>query len=214
MYKSMHARSSFSWLPFLERFVDNMNSTRNRSTGFSPKQAQHNVDLVAARRLASYGRKYKDANKMFEIGDRVRRRLHRPKYSKAHVPYWSKATYRIVAKNVPKNHQVALTSYKIALWSDATKIRRGVYNVSSLQGPILDVQYGPDHAGGSDDEDDADSSGDDAIIPNPGVEEESDDEPLLDPRIHRRRTAKEQRELEDLRRTAPRPTNATRRPIN
>lgn len=101
MFRSMHARGSFSWLPFLDRFVDNMNSTKNRMTNFSPKQAQHNVDLIAARRLATYGRKYKNAGKVFEVGDRVRRRLHRPKYTKGSQPYWLKATYRIVGKNVP-----------------------------------------------------------------------------------------------------------------
>lgn len=108
---------------------------------------------------------------------------------------------------------MALTSYKIALWGDATKIRRGVYNVSSLQGPIMAVEYGPDHVGGSDDEDDADSSGDDAVIPNPGVDEddESDEEPL-NPRVNRRPTAKERRELDVLNR-APKPANPTRRPL-
>ena len=61
--------------------------------------------------------------------------------------------------------------------------------------------------------DDADSSGDDAIIPNPGPadesDEESDEEPLLNPRINRRPTANERRELDDLNRV-PKPTNPTR----
>ena len=128
-------------------------------TGFTPKQAMQNAAIVSAKRLAVYGRKYKDTNKSFLIGDRVRRRLTRKPFTKGSVPYWSRATYRIIAKKVPANDVVALTSYKIALWDDATKIRRGVYNTSSLQGPIKAIEYGPDHVR-DDDEDDADSDGD------------------------------------------------------
>ena len=183
-------------------------------TGFTPKQAMQNAAIVSAKRLAAYGRKYKDTNKSYLIGDRVRRRLTRPKFTKGHVPYWSRATYRIIAKKVPANDVVALTLYKIALWDDETKIRRGVYNTSSLQGPIKAVEYRPDHVG-DDEGDDSDSDGDGLEYPG-GVNEddENEEEPLLDPRVNRRPTAVERQELDELERTrGARPRNARRRQV-
>ena len=88
-----------------------------------------------------------------------------------------------------------------------------MYNTSSLRGPIKAVEYGPGHVG-DDEGDDSDSDGDGLEYPGGVNDEENEEEPLLDPRVNRRPTAVERRELDELERTrGPRPRNARRRQV-
>jgi hypothetical protein len=186
IFRSLYIRGSKTWLNMLPTFVNNLNNAKNRSTGFSPNDAEkpENVEAVRRKRFNTVRRAYKNSNKEFNINDLVRIRLPRAKYIKSSVPYYSKAVYRIAGVHKPADNVVALTTYSL-INNRTNEPVSGRYNVSNLGGPYTKFDKAPGFEGDSDDEDD-----DEALIFE---------------------NAAMRRELEDILRTAPAPANPTRR---
>lgn len=185
IFRSLYVRGSKKWLDLLPTFVNNLNSAKNRSTGFSPNDAEkpENIEAVRRKRFNTVRRAYKDSNKEFNIGDLVRIRLPRAKYLKSSVPYYSKAIYRISGIFKPAENQVALTTYSL-INHRTNEVKPGRWNVSTLGGPYTEFNRAPGFEGDSDDDDDEAIQFSNATL---------------------------RRELEDIIRTAPVPENATRR---
>ena len=180
MFRDLYARNSTSWLPYLQKYVDVINNTYNRNTGFSANDAdlEENEEAVRKRRVRNVKKAYKHVEKELDIGDTVRVRLKgRPKYAKSHIPYYSRALYMITQKY--EGTEVSLTNYQIARQlKDRTQgqVQKGRFNISTLQF-IPGVEYAPGVVG-----------------------EVFDGEEELDTGGVRRPTPKEQRELDELNR--------------
>lgn len=187
IFRSLYVRGSKKWLHLLPTFVENLNNAKNRSTGFSPNDAEkeENIETVRKKRYATVRKAYKDTNKQFNLGDLVRIRLPRAKMTKSSVPYYSKAVYRISGVFKPPDNVVALTTYSL-INNRTNEVKPGRWNTTTLAGPFVRFDKAPGYEGPSDDDDD-----DEAIqFSNAAL----------------------RREADYITRTAPPPENPTRRP--
>ncbi len=122
--------SKTQWAKFLQRFVENINSTYNRSLRTSANEAQDLPPEILAKRAKRYGVMTRFNNKAtaLKVGDIVRRRLRKTgKFEKVKETY-SDALY--VVTKVVRGSDTRMVTYKIH--NDSEGELHGTFNITDV----------------------------------------------------------------------------------
>ena len=110
LWKYFTANGTHRYIDVLQPLIDRYNSTKHRSTGFTPSDAQKqaNYEQVFENLYFKNLKQQTSKNPKFKVGDKVRLAIQKDKFEKAYIINWSDRVYKIkeVKKTIPFTYTV------------------------------------------------------------------------------------------------------------
>jgi hypothetical protein len=130
LYKHELATGKKNWVEPLQKIVENMNQTFNRSLKTTPDEAKDLPDDIRLDRLKRYGVKKRRTNgkTAYNIGDIVRKRIPRGSKFEKMKEFYSEETY--IVSQINRGSDDRLVTYKLT--EDGQSNIAGTYNISDL----------------------------------------------------------------------------------
>ncbi|VVC35223.1 Ribonuclease H-like domain, partial [Cinara cedri] len=107
MFRAFTANGSREWVSILSQLIEKYNSSKHRTTGMTPIQADQNPSSVMLNQRSIPVRK-----KKFIVGDKVRVSVNKGVFTKGYLPNWSTEVFTVVKINDTLPFTYRLEDYK------------------------------------------------------------------------------------------------------
>jgi len=103
MFREFTASGSHEWISILPKLLEEYNSSRHRTIGMSPMQADANPESVEIKH-----REINNAKIKFKVGDNVRISTQKGVFTKGYLPNWSTEIFEVIKlnKTLPATYQL------------------------------------------------------------------------------------------------------------